>query len=172
MSDVRKEITVRPRKGGLAAVTMAHQAPAGLAASFAKASQRIAAWYQEFTVRALSMGLTFDQAKTLLDSGHLLAISGALRGSAEARLEYYACHGYLTVFLGEVLTREELAGQAFGYETVLNGDWMDRHYAKCFAEMNRDRQCGLVKAGIELALQTEWPLERAMAAVMPYVEEA
>lgn len=162
---------------GLTAFTMAHRAPVGLATPFAKASHRIAVRYQEFTVRALSMGLTLDQAKTILDSEGLLGASGR-RGSAEEQLEHYACYGYLTVLLGEVLTREELAGQAFGYETILNDTtWMDRTYAKRFAGMGRDRQRGLVKAAIELAVQLGgaeegWPLERAMAAVMPYLEEA
>lgn len=152
-------------------IEVPYRVPAGLSAPFAKAAERIAAWYQDFTVRALSMGLTLDQAKTILDSGALMASTGERRGSAEGRLEHYACHGYLEVLLGEVLAQGELAGQAFSYGAVLNGD-MDRRYAKHFAEMSRDRQRGLTKAGIELALQTDWPLERAMAAVMPYLEEA
>lgn len=152
-------------------ITVAYEPPVGLTESFAKAAQRIAAWYRDFTVRALSMGLTLDQAKAILDSGALLASTGERRGSAEERLEHYACHGYLTVLLGEVLTQEEMVLQPFSYGAVLNGD-MDGTYAKHFAEMSRDRQRGLTKAGIELALQTEWPLERAMAAVMPYLEEA
>lgn len=150
---------------------VAYQPPAGLTAAFTQLAQSVAARYHDFTVRAVAMGLTMEQAETILSSEGMLTSISNRKGGAEARLEHYACYGYLTVLLGEVLTREELAGQAFGYETVLNG-WMDRRYAKHFAGMNRDRQRGLVKAGIELALQTEWPLERAMAAVMPYLEEA
>lgn len=141
---------------------MSQPVPINLWAPFTEVTQRIAARYREFTVRALSMGLTMEQAKAILNS----------EPDPEACLERYACYGYLPVRLGEVLTQEELAGQVFAGGTVLNGDWMDRRYAKAFAEMSRDRQRGLVKAGIELALQTEWPLERAMAAVMPYLEEA
>lgn len=137
------------------------QVAANLSGSFAKASQQIAVRYQMFTVRALAMGLTLDQAKIILER----------EDDPEECLERYARYGYLPVFLGEVLTREELTGQAFSCETVLN-DWMDHRYANAFAVMGRARQRGLVKAGIELALQTEWPLERAIAAVMPYLEEA
>lgn len=133
--------------------------------------RRVTDRYQEFMTRALAFGITVEQAETLLKSdGLVISISGR-QGSAEARLEYYACYGYLTVLLGEVLTREELAEQAFPFETVLNSvSWMDRRYARHFSEMERDRQRGLVKAAIELALQAECSLERAMAAVMPYLE--
>lgn len=133
---------------------------------------------EQFMIRAYGCGLTAVQVETLLNSDDLVAKATGWLGSAEKRLEYYAQHGYLTVLLGEVLSREELAGQPFSYWTVLNGaGWMDRPYARRFAVLGRDRQRGLVQAAI--ALTTElggaeqgWPLERAMAAVMPYQEEA
>lgn len=160
----------------LTAFTMAYQRPTGLTAAFTGAAQRIAERYQEFTVRALSMGLTLDQARFILESESLIgSITGRTPG-AEARLEHYACYGYLTVLLGEVLTRDELTRQTFSYATVLNDrGWMDDRYAKAFAEMGRNRQRGLAQAAIELTAQlggeeAGWPLERAMAAVMPHVE--
>jgi hypothetical protein len=133
--------------------------------------------YEEFVNRACALGLTAEQAETIIRSEGLLTSISGRQGSADARLEYYACYGYLTVLLGEVLTREEMAEQPFRFETVLNaGSWMSLPYGKHFAGLDRDRQRGLVKAAI--ALTTElggakdgWPLERAMAAVMPYSEE-
>lgn len=148
-----------------------YQPPVGLSAAFADLAQRIAERYHDFTVRALSMGLTKEQADAILESESKLSRISGWDNGAHRRLEHYAQYGYLTVRLGEVLTEGELEQQAFGFEIVLNGD-MDRAYAKHFAELSRDKQRGLAKAGIELALQTEWPLERAMAAVMPYVEGA
>lgn len=159
----------------LSAFVMTYQAPTGLTAAFTEAAQRIAERYQDFTVRALSMGLTLDQAKTILESEGLVTSVTGRRGSAEERLEHYACYGYLEVPLCEVLTQDEMITQPFSYMTTLNGRWMDRRYAKHFAEMARDRQRALVKAAIELTAQLGgaeqgWPLERAMAAVMPHVE--
>jgi hypothetical protein len=162
---------------GLMAFVMAYQAPVGLTASFTEAALRIATRYQDFTVRALSMGLTIDQARFILESEGLVGSITGRTGGAEGRLEHYAQYGYLDIRLGEVLTRDELAGQPFSGVTILNGHrWMDRAYAKHFAELNRGRQRGLVRAAIELTLQVDdvaagWPLERSMAAVMPYLEE-
>lgn len=163
---------------GLSALISAHEAPLGLTAPFTRAAQQIAIRYSEFIVRALSMGLTLDQAKVVLESeGMLTSISGR-KGGADARLEHVAQHGYMTVLLGEVLTKDELASQAFGYATVLNSrSRMQRPYGKHFAQMSRERQRSLVMAAVALTEELGgapqgWPLERAMAAVMPHVEDA
>lgn len=132
--------------------------------------------YEDFLRRARSLGLSLLQAQTVFRSGNLLAGVGDLTARPEDRLEHFAKHGYLTVLLGEVLTLEELKKQTFSYGTVLNSR-MDRRYGKHFAEMGRDRQRALVEAAIEVTAQIggadeEWPLERAMAVVMPDLGDA
>lgn len=129
--------------------------------------------YEDFLRKARSLGLSLKQAQTVFRSGNLLA--GYSTASPEARLEHFVKHGYLTVLLSEVLTLEELKEQSFSYGTVLNGR-MDRRYGKHFAEMGRDRQRALVESAIEVTAQLggadeEWPLERAMAVVMPDLGE-
>jgi hypothetical protein len=125
-----------------------------------------------------SFGLTAEQATTLIESDRRLVGRNDPAALLMARLGHLAEHGYLTILLGEVLTEGELIRQTFSYGTILNGRrWMERIYGKRFAELDRDRQRALVKAAIELTLQTGgaeqgWPLERAMAAVMPYLKEA
>lgn len=132
--------------------------------------------YDEFIVRAQVLGLTAGQAKTLVESDRRLIGCDSPYAAAEVRLDLYLANGYLNILLGEVLTEDELTKQAFGYGTILNaGRWMKRPYARHFAAMSRDQQRGLVLAAIELTAQLGgepegWPLERAMAAVMPYSE--
>jgi hypothetical protein len=159
------------------ALAMAYQAPVGSAGIFREVVETLAD-RERFMTRALTFGLTVEQAEAILRSDSLIASSTGRLGSAQERLEYYAEHGYLTVLLGEVLAPDEMAAQTFSYATILNGwGWMERGYGKHFAEMDRDRQRALVKAAIELTTQLGgaeqgWPLERAMAVVMPYLEEA
>lgn len=129
--------------------------------------------YEDFLRRARSLGLSLHQAQTVFRSGNLLA--GYSTASPEARLEHFAKHGYLTVLLSEVLTLEELKKLSFSYGAVLNGR-MDSRYGKHFAALDRDRQRALVESAIEVTAQlggTEegWPLERAMAVVMPDLGE-
>lgn len=134
--------------------------------------------YERFMHKARSLGLSLKQAETVFRSNALLAGIGDLTATPEERLEHFAKHAYLTVLLGEVLSLEELKKQSFSYGTVLNdAQWMDRRYGKHFAEMGRDRQRALVEAAIEVTAQLggaeeAWPLERAMAVVMPDTEDA
>lgn len=129
--------------------------------------------YEDFLRRARSLGLSLRQAETVFRSGALLAGVGDLTATPGDRLNHFAKHGYLTVLLGEVLTLEELAKQSFSYGTVLNGAaWMDRRYGRHFATLGRDKQRGLVEAALAVTDQLsdyeeKWPLERALAVVMP-----
>lgn len=130
----------------------------------------------EFLIRASTLGLTLEKAEKLLRTDFVLTVSGR-EGSAIERLHYYAHYEYLTVLLGEVLTRDELAEQPFAFETALNAaSWMNPRYGARFEAMDQDRQQVLVRAAIELTEQLGgtaegWPLERAMAVVMPYQEK-
>lgn len=138
----------------------------------------IAVRREEFVIRARALGLTAEQAETIIRSEGLLTSISGRQGGAEVRLNYYACYGYLTVLLGEVLTGDEMVAQPFSHMAILNGQrWMDRRYGKYFAELEPDKQRGLVRAAIALTIELGgakegWPLGRAMAAVMPYQEEA
>lgn len=129
--------------------------------------------YEDFLRLARSLGLSLKQAETVFRSNAFLASIGDLTARPEERLEHFAKHSYLTVLLGEVLPLEELKKRSFSYGTVLNDQqWMDRRYGKRFAEMGRDRQRALVESAIEVTAQLGgaeegWPLERAMAVVMP-----
>lgn len=97
---------------------------------------------------------------------------------ARRRIDQMIEKGYRAVLLRKVLADEELAGQPFSAETILNDlRWMRHRLVLHFATMSRDQQRGLALAAIELTEQLGgdvegWPLERAMAAVMPHVEGA
>lgn len=92
------------------------------------------------------------------------------------RLDQMIWKGYTAVLLRKVLTDAELASQPFSSETILNDlRWMSYRLVLHVATMSRDQQRGLALAAIELTEQLGgdaegWPLERAMAAVMPHVE--
>lgn len=134
--------------------------------------------YEAFMRKARAIGLSLKQAETVFRSNAFLAGVGNPAANLEERLDHFAKHAYLTVLLGEVLTLEELKARSFSYGTVLNGQqWMDRRYGKHFAELGRDKQRALVESAIEVTAQLGgaeegWPLERAMAAVMPSLEAA
>lgn len=164
-------VTGPARLDAAVAITMAFGWNPAIQSLAARAVQR-----EEFLAHAQAFGLSMERAEMLLRSDGLIASVTGRQGSAHERLEDYARYGYLTVLLGEVLAKEDLAVQTFSYITVLNRD-MDHAYAKAFSEMSRDSQRGLVLAAIELSTQLGgevqgWPLERAMNAVMPYQEEA
>ena len=63
-------------------------------------------------------------------------------------------------------------------EAILNRPcWMPDPLGRQFAELSRSRQCSMVTAALavtdELGGDAEgWPLERALSAVMPYLEVA
>jgi len=149
---------------------------AAVMAYISPSAQRAAEAYGMLVRRMYAYGLTEDQVSTLLESDRRLVGRDSPKATAAGRLDDFAQHGYFTILLGEVLTEDELTRQIFSYGTVLNGqNWMSRPCAKYFAEAGRDRQRGLVQAAIMLATEcggeeAGWPLERAMAAVMPHVE--
>lgn len=134
--------------------------------------------HQEFMVRAHAVGIPSERAQAIVDREVRRGPSfGDPLDRCEERLRLFFEFGYLLVVLDEVLTTDELRAQPFEGSRVLNGGFMSRPYGKRFAEMPQDRQRVLVKAAIELTQQLGgpkegWPLERAMAAVMPYQEEA
>lgn len=135
---------------------------------------------EEFFVYADACGFPLSQAEEILkvETRRASATGADALLSARGRLDQMIAKRYTAVRLGRVLTGSELASQDLGAETILNDlRWMPYHLVLHFATMSRDRQRGLALAAI--ALMTEvggaeqgWPPERAMAAVMPYVEEA
>lgn len=133
--------------------------------------------HRQFFLQARALGLTEEQAKSIIETealhGAAYFTAGDLMTRAELRLASVAEIGYLTVTLGEVLDQDELHRQTFNASTVLNDPrWMERQHGQYFSEMSRSRQRTLVLAAIELTLQlggdsAGWTLERAVAAVMP-----
>lgn len=132
--------------------------------------------YETLIGRMYACGLGNEQVSMLLASERRLKLADYPDARASVRLDHFAQYGYFPILLGEVLPEDELASQAFSYGTILNGQrWMSQPYGRHFPEMGLNRQRGLVRAAIELTAQVGgeeagWPLERAMAAVMPYVE--
>lgn len=130
--------------------------------------------YDEFVIRARTLGMTTEQAtaifKTEISKGS--GFDAAMRRCDE-RWNQFAEYGYLPMVLADVLTLEEIKELPFSSGTPLNDwRWMQRPLGRQFAEMSHDRQRVLVEAAIELTAQLGgekegWSLERAMAAVMP-----
>lgn len=138
--------------------------------------------YEQFILQARAFGLTNEEAKSVIDCEGLHDAArftvGDVVTRAELRLQSFAETGYLPVTLSTVLTRDELREQVFSAGTILNDlHWMELSYAKHFRRMSRSRQRTIVLAAIELTAQVGgtpegWPLERAMAVVMPFQEHA
>lgn len=135
---------------------------------------------EEFFAQADALGFPRSQAEVVLKVQIRRASengSDGLRG-ARRRIDQMVQKGYTAVLLRKVLADDELTGQPFSAETILNDlRWMRHRLVMHVATMSRVQQRGLALAAIELAEQLGgeaegWPLERAMAAVMPYVEGA
>lgn len=95
----------------------------------------------------------------------------------EHRLRLFTMYGYEPVAVRDVLPWRDIRAQQIDPEMILNRPrWMPDPLGRQFAEMGRDRQRVLVEAAIELTAQLGdvggWPLERAMAVVMPHKEDS
>ena len=94
----------------------------------------------------------------------------------EHRVRLYTMYGYMPLTLGDVLASRRAESRSVDFTTVLNSPrWMPRPLGQQFAEMSRSRQRSMVEAAIELTAQLGgdaegWPLQRALAAVMPHLE--
>lgn len=131
--------------------------------------------YDQFIVKAITVGMSRQQAEKIFrDEVPRGGDFNNLMQGADLRLDQFLQNGSLPVLLCDVLSPEELTEQPFGAEVVLNGwRWMQSPYGQQFSELDRDKQRGLVLAAIELTRelggsQQGWPLERALAAVMPH----
>lgn len=133
--------------------------------------------YESFLVKAQAAGIPLERASAIVrgEAAAGFSFSEAMR-HAEARLHLTYEYGYLPMILRDVLDPDELTTVPFSSETILNDwRWMPRPLGRQFAEMAANRQRSIVEAAIELTAQLggpseEWPLERAVAAVMPYSE--
>jgi hypothetical protein len=134
----------------------------------------MASRYDEFIVRARTLGMTTEQATAIFKTeiGVCDGFDAAMRRCDE-RWNQFAEYGYLPMVLSDLLTWDEIKDLPFGSGTPLNDwRWMQRPLGRQFAEMGHDRQRVLVEAAIELTTQLGgekegWSLERAIAAVMP-----
>lgn len=135
--------------------------------------------YETFLTRAHALGLPHGQARTIFrDEAETGCGFHAAITRAEHRLSQFYEYGYLPLILRDVLTRDEINALPFSSEMILNSwRWMPRPLGQQFAEMNHGRRRTVVEAAVELTAQLGgdaegWPLERAMAVVMPDTEDA
>ncbi|NUQ98303.1 MAG: hypothetical protein HOY79_17725 [Streptomyces sp.] len=135
--------------------------------------------YEALLIRAEAVGMSRSQAEAVFrdEEFRSYGFDEAIE-HLEHRIHQFAMYGYMPLALRDVLTQREIETQVADSTTVLNSPrWMDRPLGQQFAEMGRERQRTLVRAAIEVTEQLGgdaegWPLERAMAAVMPCKEDA
>lgn len=149
-----------------------------MAYSWNPVAEAVLARREEFFAQADALGFPRSQAEVVLKVEIRRASengSDGLRG-ARRRIDQMVQKGYVAVLLRKVLADDELSGQPFSAQTILNDlRWMRYRLVLHVATMSIVHQRGLALAAIELTEQLGgdaegWPLERAMAAVMPYVE--
>lgn len=96
----------------------------------------------------------------------------------EHRVRLFTMYGYMPLAMRDVLTLREIDTRRIDPEAILNRPrWMPDPLGRQFAEMSRDRQRSLVTAALAVTDElggdaAGWPLERAIAAVMPFQEDA
>lgn len=129
--------------------------------------------------RAATVGMSREQAQEVFYDLQLVAYSfDDAIGQLERRVRLFAMYGYMPVAARDVLQWRDIEARQIDPEMILNKPrWMPDPLGQQFAEMRRDRQRTLVQAAIELTAQLGgdaegWPLERAVAAVMPCKEGA
>jgi len=134
--------------------------------------------YEALLSRAATIGMSRERAQAIFDEAQLVAygFDDAI-GCLQHRVRLFEMYGYEPLSVGDVLPWRDIRAQQIDPEVILNRPrWMPDPLGRQFAEMGRDRQRTLVEAAIELTAQLDdvggWPLERAMAAVMPQAEES
>jgi hypothetical protein len=131
--------------------------------------------------RAATVGMSRERAREIFHNAELAAygFDDAIE-RLEHRVRLFTMYGYMPVAARDVLAWpwRDIEAQQIDPEMILNKPrWMPDPLGQQFAEMRRDRQRTLVQAAIELIAQLGgdvegWPLERAVAAVMPCKEDA
>lgn len=129
--------------------------------------------------RAATLGMSRNRAWEIFHNAELTAYSfDEAIERLQHRVRLFEMYGYLPLTVRDVLAQRDIDAQQIDPETILNKPrWMPDPLGRQFAEMRRDRQRTLVEAAIEVTLQARlggdaegWPLERAVAAVMPCKE--
>lgn len=142
-------------------------------------SIREATRFEALLNRAVAVGMSRERAQAIFCDTE--AVTYGFNDAIEYldhRVRLFTMYGYMPLAVRDVLTRDEIDTHRVDPEAILNRPrWMPDPLGRQFAEMSRDRQRSLVTAALavtdELGGSAEgWPLERAMAAVMPYKEDA
>jgi len=134
--------------------------------------------YEAVLNRATALGMSRERTQAIFDEAQLSAYSfDEAVGRLQHRVRLFEMYGYEALTVGDVLSRCDIRAQRLDPEAVLNRPrWLPDPLGRQFTEMRRDRQRVLVEAAIELTAQLGdvggWPLERAMAVVMPHKEDS
>jgi len=135
--------------------------------------------YEAVLNRATALGMSSKRTRAIFDEAQLAACS--FEDAVERlqhRVRLFEMYGYEPLTVRDVLAQRDISVQRLDPEMILNRPrWMPDPLGQQFAEMRRDRQRILVEAALELTAQLGgdvegWPLERAVAAVMPCKESA
>jgi len=135
--------------------------------------------YEAVLNRATALGMSRERTRVIFDEAQLAACS--FEDAVERlqhRVRLFEMYGYEPLTVRDVLAQRDISAQRLDPEMILNRPrWMPDPLGRQFAKMRRDRQRILVQAAVELTAQVGgdaagWPLERAVAAVMPCKEDS
>jgi hypothetical protein len=135
--------------------------------------------YEAASSRATAVGMSREQAHRIFRNAETVSYSfdDAIE-RLEHRIRLFTMYGYLPLAVRDVLTRREIDTRRIDPDTLLNRPrWMPNPLGRQFAEASHNRQRSLVAAALAVADDlggdaAGWPLERALAAVMPCREDA
>lgn len=135
--------------------------------------------FEALLSRAVAVGMSQERAQAVFRNTEAAAygFDDAIE-RLDHRIRLFTMYGYMPLAVRDVLGRREIDTRRLDPEAILNRPrWMPDPLGRQFAEMSRDRQRSLVTAALavtdELGGDAEgWPLERALSAVMPYLEVA
>lgn len=140
-------------------------------------AMREAIRYEALLVRAEAVGMSRSRAEEIFRGEEFSSYSF---DEAAEHLEHwvhrFTMYGYMPLTARDVLTRREIDAYQIDPGMILNRPrWMPAPLGQQFAEMTSGRQRTIVEAAIEVTKQLggaaeSWPLERALAAVMPHLE--
>lgn len=135
--------------------------------------------YEACLIRAEAVGISQIRASEIFRKAEAAVYSfDEAIEYVEDRIRRFAMYGYMPLAVRDVLTRREVDTHQADPEAILNRPrWMPDPLGRQFAEMSRDRQRSLVTAALAVTDElggdaAGWPLERALAAVMPFQEDA
>jgi hypothetical protein len=130
--------------------------------------------YEACLIRAEAVGISQIRASEIFREAEAAVYSfDEAIEYVEDRIRRFAMYGYMPLAVRDVLTRREVDTHQADPEAILNRPrWMPDPLGRQFAEMSRDRQRSLVTAALTVTDElggdaAGWPLERALAAVMP-----